>query len=159
MKSYGAWGFGSKMLAMAICEREAAVSWLAGVLPGGKLSLGPAAVYAAKPPPAPAATLTIVAAAHELEALRSISGKGSALRREQALARLFGAATELEQQFLAGLLLGELRQGALEGVMVDAIAAAAAVPAGEVRRALMLAGRVARAERSRSSSPCSFPRF
>jgi DNA ligase-1 len=124
-------------------EREIAVSWLAGVLPNGKLSLGPAAVYAAKAAPAPHATLTIGTAARELEALRATAGKGSAQRRQQALAALFGAATAPEQQFLAGLLLGELRQGALEGVMADAIAAAAAVPAADVRRALMLAGRVA----------------
>ena len=124
-------------------ERDIAVAWLAGVLPGGKLSLGPAAVYAAESPPAVEATLTVVAAALELDALRTISGKGSALHREQALAALFGAATAPEQQFLARLLLGELRQGALEGVMADAIASAAGVPAAQVRRALMLAGRVA----------------
>ena len=129
--------------ALAPDERETAVAWLAGVLPGGKLSLGPAAVYAAKTPPALVPTLTIEATALALDALRVIAGKGSALRREEALVNLFGAATAIEQQFLAGLLLGELRQGALEGVMVDAIAAAANVPAAEVRRALMLAGRIA----------------
>jgi len=128
---------------LAADERETAVAWLAGVLPGGKLSLGPAAVYAAKGPPALEATLTVGAAARELEALRGLAGKGSARKREQSLASLFAAATALEQQFLAGLLLGELRQGALEGVMVDAIAVAAAVPAAEVRRALMLSGSVA----------------
>jgi len=56
---------------------------------------------------------------------------------------LLAAATAPEQQFLAGLLLGELRQGALEGVMADAIAAAANVPAADVRRASMLAGGLA----------------
>ncbi len=129
--------------ALAPDERETAVAWLAGVLPGGKLSLGPAAVYAAKTPPALEPGLTIDATALALDALRVIAGKGSALRREEALVNLFGAATALEQQFLAGLLLGELRQGALEGVMIDAIAAAANVPVAEVRRALMLAGRIA----------------
>jgi DNA ligase-1 len=124
-------------------ERETAVAWLTGVLPGGKLSLGPAAIYAAHAPAALEATLTLGAAALALEELRGIAGKGSARKREQLLASVFAAATVLEQQFLAGLLLGELRQGALEGVMVDAIAAAAAVPAAEVRRALMLAGSVA----------------
>ena len=62
---------------------------------------------------------------------------------EQALRRLLAAVTAPEQQFLAGLLLGELRQGALEGVMADAIAAAANVPAADVRRASMLAGNLA----------------
>jgi len=129
--------------ALAPDERETAVAWLAGVLLGGKVSLGPATVHAARTAPAPAPSLTIAAAARELEALRAISGKGSASRREQELQRLLGAATATEQQFLSGLLLGELRQGALEGVMADAIAAAADVPAADVRRASMLAGGLA----------------
>src|SRR5688572_14453704 len=116
-------------------ERETGVAWLAGVLRGGKLSLGPSTMRAARVAPAAVATLTIAAAARELDALRTIVGKGSTQRREQALAALFGAATAAEQQFLAGLLLGELRQGALEGVMIDAIAAAASVPPADVRRA------------------------
>jgi ATP-dependent DNA ligase I len=129
--------------ALAPGERETAVAWLAGVLPGGKVSLGPATVHAARTAPAAAPTLTIAAVALDLDALRAIAGKGSAARREQALTRLLAAATTSEQQFLAGLLLGELRQGALEGVMADAIAAAADVPAADVRRASMLAGGLA----------------
>ncbi|HEY3516931.1 MAG TPA: ATP-dependent DNA ligase, partial [Gammaproteobacteria bacterium] len=121
-------------------ERETAVAWLAGVLLGGKVSLGPAAVHGARTAPAAEPTLTIAAAARELDALRAIGGKGSTLRREQALTHLLAAATAPEQQFLTGLLLGELRQGALEGVMTEAIAAAADVPAADVRRASMLAG-------------------
>jgi DNA ligase-1 len=78
-------------------ERETAVAWLAGVLPGGKLSLGPAAVYAAQAPAALEATLTIGAAALALEELRGIAGKGSARKREQVLASLFAAATTLER--------------------------------------------------------------
>jgi DNA ligase-1 len=129
--------------ALAPDERETAVAWLAGVLPGGKVSLGPATVRAALTSPAAAPSLQLRAAAGELDALRSIAGKGSALRREQSLARLLGAATAPEQEFLVGLLLGELRQGALEGVMVEAIAAASGVPPGDVRRACMLAGSLA----------------
>src|SRR6185503_3043609 len=78
--------------ALAPDERETAVAWLAGVLLGGKVSLGPATVHAARTAPAPAPSLTIAAAARELEALRAISGKGSASRREQELQRLLGAA-------------------------------------------------------------------
>jgi ATP-dependent DNA ligase I len=129
--------------ALAPEERETAVAWLAGALLGGKVSLGPATVHAARTAPAAAPTLTIAAAARELDELRAIAGKGSTSRREQALARLLGAATPEEQQFLAGLLLGELRQGALEGVMAEAIAAAAGVPPADVRRASMLAGGLA----------------
>ncbi|HVJ29517.1 MAG TPA: ATP-dependent DNA ligase, partial [Gammaproteobacteria bacterium] len=126
--------------ALAPDERETAVAWLAGVLLGGRVSLGPAAVHGARTAPATVPTLSIAAAARELEALRAIVGKGSTLRRQQALARLLGSTTAPEQQFLTGLLLGELRQGALEGVMTEAIAAAADVPAADVRRASMLAG-------------------
>ena len=138
---------GEKVRVLAAClralepaERETAVAWLAGVLLGGRVSLGPAAVRAAQTAPAAAPSLTITAAARELDALRAIAGKGSGARREQALAGLLAVATEPEQQFLIGLLLGELRQGALEGVMTEAIAAAADVPAADVRRASMLAG-------------------
>jgi DNA ligase-1 len=124
-------------------ERETAVAWLAGVLHGGKVSLGPATVHAAQTAPAAAPSLTITATARELDALRAIAGKGSTALRELALGRLLAAATAVEQQFLVGLLLGELRQGALEGVMAEAIAAAAGVPAADVRRASMLAGGLA----------------
>jgi DNA ligase-1 len=124
-------------------ERETAVAWLAGVLHGGKVSLGPATVHAAQTAPAAGPSLTITSTARELDALRAIAGKGSTALREQALGRLLAAATAVEQQFLVGLLLGELRQGALEGVMAEAIAAAAGVPAADVRRASMLAGGLA----------------
>jgi DNA ligase-1 len=76
----------------------------------------------------------------QLESLKDIKGKGSAALRQTALTRLFALATAPEQDFLARLLIGELRQGALEGVMADAIAMAAEVPAADVRRAIMLAG-------------------
>jgi DNA ligase-1 len=125
-------------------ERETAVAWLAGTLPSGRLGLGPASVLELRDvPPAPEPTLAVLAARDRLESLKSITGKGSAGRRQQVLRSLFGAATTREQSFLARLLLDELRQGALEGVMIDAIAAAADVPAPAVRRAVMLAGALA----------------
>jgi DNA ligase 1 len=68
------------------------------------------------------------------------SGAGSQGRRAAALAALFGRATEREQHFLRALATGELRQGALDGVMADAVAKAADVPLAEVRRAFMLRG-------------------
>jgi DNA ligase-1 len=64
------------------------------------------------------------------------SGTGSSLERKQLLSALLAEATPEEQQFLARLLLGELRQGALEGVMVEAIAKATQISRAEVRRAL-----------------------
>ena len=129
--------------ALAPEERETGVAWLSGVLQRGKVSLGPATVHAARAPPAAAPQLEIAAAAREVDALRTIAGPGSTARREQALERLLAAATAAEQEFLVRLLLGELRQGALEGVMTEAIAAAARVPSADVRRASMLAGSLA----------------
>jgi DNA ligase-1 len=131
------------LLALDADERETGVAWLAGVLPGGRLGLGPAIVHALRAvAPAANPTLTVAAAREALDALRSIAGKGSAARRQRALADLFARATAREQTFLSRLLVGELRQGALEGVMADAIAAAASLPAADVRRALMLAGSI-----------------
>ena len=72
--------------------------------------------------------------------IRAMSGAGSQKRRAELLHAIFGAATEAEQDFLRRLLGGELRQGALLGVMSDAVAKAAEVPAAAVRRAAMLGG-------------------
>ena len=77
-----------------------------------------------------------------LDALAATSGTGSTARRAALLDDLFGAATADEQRFLQRLITGELRQGALEGVMLEAVAAAAEVPAAAVRRAFMLSGRL-----------------
>jgi DNA ligase-1 len=73
-------------------------------------------------------------------ALKATKGKGAAGRREATLGDLLGRATEAERDFLARLIAGELRQGALEGVMLEAIAAAASLPPAEVRRAATFAG-------------------
>ena len=76
--------------------------------------------------------------------LAGIRGAGSAARRAAALRDLFARATAAEQQFLLRLLTGELRQGALAGVMIDAIAAAAQLPVTAVRRAAMYSENLAR---------------
>jgi ATP-dependent DNA ligase I len=73
-------------------------------------------------------------------AIGQVAGPGSQAVRRGALHTLFGRATEPEQRFLRALLSGELRQGALEGVMAEAAAKAAGVPATALRRALMLRG-------------------
>jgi len=70
-------------------------------------------------------------------------GKGATEQRRQLLSELFARTTESEQEFLVRLLLGELRQGALLGIMQDALAQAAQVPLAQVRRAAMVAGGVA----------------
>jgi DNA ligase-1 len=120
-------------------EVRIAVSYLAGELPQGTVGVGWAAL---KERPAAAAdpTLGLLEVDEAVSALKAISGPGSKAARAAALQTLLGRATEPEQRLLVGLFLGELRQGALEGVMADAVAKAAGVPAATVRRAAMLAG-------------------
>jgi DNA ligase-1 len=112
---------------------------LAGEPRQGRLGVGWASLREL-PLPAPAPTLTVADVDAALDALAAASGPGSQGARRALLDGLMGRATEAEQGFLRRLLLGELRHGALEGVMVDAVARAAAVPVAEVRRALMLRG-------------------
>lgn len=142
-------------------ERATAVAWLSGVHPGGRLGIGAAALHALRDVPAASAPmLSIREARAALDALRAITGKGSAERRRDALAALLARATDGEQRFLVRLLLGELRQGALEGVMADGIAAAANVPPAAVRRAIMLAGDTAAvADAVLEEGPAGLDRF
>jgi ATP-dependent DNA ligase I len=92
------------------------------------------------PAPATQATLQLIAVDVSCEAIGAMAGPGSQGARRDALAALFARATEPEQRFLVALLTGELRQGAQEGVVVEAVACAAGVPRDAVRRALMLSG-------------------
>jgi DNA ligase-1 len=82
------------------------------------------------------------------ERIAALSGAGSASSRAGLLRELFGRATRDEQDFLFRLLFGELRQGALEGVLMDAVARAAGIEAGRIRRAAMLAGDLASVART-----------
>jgi DNA ligase-1 len=116
-----------------------AVAYLAGELPQGSIGVGWASLRSL-PAPATAPTLELLDVDASLARLAVTTGPGSQAARRSLVAALFGGATELEQEFLTRLLLGDLRQGALEGVMVEAVARAAGLPAGDVRRALMLAG-------------------
>lgn len=115
------------------------VAWLSGELPQRQIGVGWAALRSL-PAPAATATLTVEGVDAAFSAIKELAGPGSQARRAESLAALFGAATAEEQQFLRRLLAGELRQGALAGVMVDAVAKAAAIPVAAVRRAAMLAG-------------------
>jgi DNA ligase 1 len=128
---------------LAADEVRPAVSYLAGVVPQGKLGVGWAAISSAGSAAAiEGAPLTIGDVDRALGELAAASGRGSAGARRRILDELVGRAVAEERDFLLRLIGGELRQGALEGIMVEAIARAAAVDAGRVRRALMLAGDV-----------------
>jgi DNA ligase 1 len=126
-------------------EIAVAVSFLSGVVPGGSTGIGWAALRHAPPPAGGRPTLGLVEASIALSTIRGLSGGGSRAARATAIADLFGRATEPEHRFLRGLLSGEIRQGALEGVMVDAVSRAADVPAPALRRAAMLSGDLAEA--------------
>ena len=119
------------------------VSYLAGELPQGRIGVGYAALQAAAAAagPAPAdASLSVEQTDRRVAELADIRGSGASARRSAALGDLFARATGEERTFLLRLLVGELRQGALAGVMIDAIAAASGVPVAQVRRAAMYSG-------------------
>jgi len=94
----------------------------------------------ALPEPAAAATLSVAAVDAAFEQMAGLSGPGSAGTRASLADELFAAATADEQHLLRGLVTGEIRQGALDSLLLDAVAEAAGVPPGSVRRAAMLAG-------------------
>jgi len=140
-------------------EVGTAVAYLSGFLPQGTIGVGWAALREL-PPPASGPTLELSDVDAAFVRIAEVAGVGSQARRREELAALFGRATESEQRFLTGLLLGELRQGALEGVMVDAVARAAGLPAADVRRAAMLAGDLAAvAEAAVAEGPDGLSRF
>ncbi|AYE94968.1 ATP-dependent DNA ligase [Mycobacterium paragordonae] len=115
------------------------VSWLSGELRQRQIGVGWAALRSL-PPPAPDPTLTVGRVDATFTEIGAVAGKGSQARRAALLTGLFAAATETEQTFLVRLLGGELRQGALIGIMTDAVAKAAGLPAAVVQRAAMLGG-------------------
>ncbi len=121
-------------------EAPIAVAYLAGELPQGRIGVGWAALRDLDAPPATEATVRLRDVDEAFDGIAATAGPGSQAAKTQALHDLFAAATEAEQQFLRQLLSGNLRQGALEGVMVEALARAGDIPAPTVRRAVMLSG-------------------
>ena len=129
-------------------EIQIAVPYLAGQTRQGRIGVGYAAVRDARNSPAAGPSLEILDVDATLESITEISGSGSQQRRLELLQSMFSRATESEQQFLTALLMGELRQGALEGIMVEAVAKASGLASERVRRAAMLAGDIARVARA-----------
>src|SRR5512146_1511067 len=129
-------------------EIEIGVPYLYGDTRQGRFGIGYAAVRAASTgTPAAAPALSLVEVDRRLQDIAAMRGPGATAQRAGALRELFSLATATEQPFLIRMLMGELRQGALEGVMIDAIAAAAGLQAHQIRRAAMYSrslGRTAR---------------
>jgi DNA ligase-1 len=127
----------------AVAPEEIAVTiaFLSGEIRQGKLGVAYAALHSASAvPPASTASLSLMEVDAAFERIAAIKGSGSAERRIAELHALFAKATGEEQDFLARLIAGELRQGALRALMLEAMAAASEVPLDEVRRAAMSAG-------------------
>jgi DNA ligase-1 len=131
----------SLLARLAPDEMMTAVSYLSGALPQGRIGLGPALVRdAVTRSPSGVPRLGLSEVDEAFSGIANTTGAGSTAERRRALSELFGRATGHEQDFLARLILGDIRQGALEGVMTEAVARAAGVAPDDVRRAVMISG-------------------
>jgi DNA ligase-1 len=115
------------------------VAYLSGELRQRRTGLGYAALRDL-PPPATRPSLEVREVDAEFEQIATQSGAGSTTARRDRLRALMARSTPAEQRLLAGLVSGELRQGALDGVLTDAVATAAEVPPADIRQAVMVAG-------------------
>ncbi|GAA0986904.1 ATP-dependent DNA ligase [Nocardiopsis tropica] len=118
------------------------VAWLSGTLLQERLGTGwrGVAKIVDQQPPAADPSLTVAEVSSAFDELAGTAGARSVARRSELLTALFGRATAEERRLLVGLITGEVRHGALAGVMTDAVARAAGVPLATVRRAAMLSG-------------------
>ena len=121
-------------------EIPIAVGFLSGVPHQGRVGVGYSIAYGVESTAAAEASLTVNDVDQAIAAIQRAVGSGSSTRRRQILGDLYGRATEQESDFVRRLFTGELRQGALAGLMLNAISGAAGVPGEIVRRAVMLSG-------------------
>lgn len=141
-------------------ERAAGVAYLSGELRQRQIGVGWASLRSLAPASVEAPSLRVGEVDRALERVGTLAGPGSQALRRAAVAELFARATEREARFLARLLGGELRQGALEGVMLQALAQAIDAPAAEVQRAFMLSGDLkAVAAAALADGPAALARF
>ncbi|MDN4163055.1 ATP-dependent DNA ligase [Nocardioides abyssi] len=120
-------------------EVATVVSYVAGSLRQRRTGLGWRSL-GSLPAPADQPTLTVTGVHEAFGSIAALAGPGSQAARADAVADLFGRATEEEQTWLRGLVTGEVRQGALDALVQEGVAAAGEVPLAAVRRAAMLAG-------------------
>jgi DNA ligase-1 len=120
-------------------EAVIAIAYLSGELPQRQIGVGWRTLQDL-PEPRQVATATLTWVDQLLDRVKTRSGPGSQAAKKALIDELFSGATRQEQVFLLRLLQGELRQGALEGVMVEAVAKASGAPVADVRRALTLRG-------------------
>ena len=141
-------------------EIDIAIPFLSGEIRQGKLSLGYGALQAARGQAGNTPSLSLRDVDTAFEQLKATKGKGAGKRRAAALGSLFRKATDEEQDFLLRLVIGELRQGALEGVMLEAVAQSAGVAPPQLRRAVTLAGAISPVARAvLAEGPAALSRF
>ncbi|HEU4687751.1 MAG TPA: ATP-dependent DNA ligase [Vicinamibacterales bacterium] len=134
-------------------EVEIAIGMLSGEPRQGRIGIGHATLWAARDTvAADTAALHLGEVDEAFTGIAAITGTGSAATRQERLRHVLGRATRTEQDFIVRLLSGELRQGALEAVLVDAVAKASGVGVGTVRRAVMMAGALAPVARAALAS-------
>lgn len=121
-------------------EVEVVVGLMLGQQRQGRIGIGWATVAGLDLAPAGTASLTVGDIDEMLTAVASISGEGSVARRAETLSAVLVRATEVEMRFVEQVLVGDIRQGALAGVISDGIATAAGVKKPLLRRATMLRG-------------------
>lgn len=126
-------------------EIEPAAAFLVGTTPLGRIGVGWSTLADVRSSPAERATLTVRDVDRSLRAIEALAGSGVQAARRHELEKLLDACVAAEQRLVRGILSGELRQGALDGVLTTAVARAADVPVGAVRRAAMMAGGLAAA--------------
>ena len=129
-------------------EVEIVVAYLSGYARQGRIGVGWATLRDSAAAPAESGGIEIHEVDRTLAALAAVQGRGSDRQKRELVQSLFARATQAEQSFLTGLLMGEIRQGALEGVMLEALAKASGVDVERVRRAVMMAGDIARVART-----------
>ena len=125
-------------------EVGSAVGFLAGAPRQGRVGVGYSTIYGIDCAPAPEPSIAIGELDRAIEEVQDTTGSGSAGERRRILTELLSRATEDEADFVKRLFTGGLRQGALAGLMIDAIAKAAGVSGVIARRALMLSGDLSR---------------
>jgi len=120
-------------------EIRTVTSYLAGSLRQRRTGLGWRSMQSL-PSPADEPSLTVLEVHEAFERIAALAGSGSQAARAHATADLFGRATAEEQPWLRGIVTGEVRQGALDSLVQEGLAAAGGVPLAAVRRAAMMAG-------------------
>jgi len=125
-------------------EVSIVTGFLSGIPRQGRVGVGYSTIYGVEPATGPAPSLAVRDLDQAITDVKGTTGSGSHERRRDVLAQLLTRATSDEADFIRRLFAGELRQGALGGIMVDAVAKAAGVPADLARRGYMLSGDLTR---------------